>query len=71
MVFDIVKMILGELPPQFEFLYSFGIVFVLYIFLKIFKLRYDKTKNSNNKRIKKLIKYLDLLEYLCYNYHTI
>lgn len=43
MVFDIVKMILGELPPQFEFVYSFGIVFVLYIFLKIFKLFIDFT----------------------------
>lgn len=45
MVYDIVNMILGALPPQFEFVVAFGIIFVLYIFLKIFKLFIDVTRD--------------------------
>lgn len=45
MVLDLVHMILGELPPQLEFLYAFGVMFVLYIFISIFKMFIDVTKD--------------------------
>lgn len=33
LLYDLSKMILGELPPQLEFLYPFGMLFFLAIFL--------------------------------------
>lgn len=33
MLYDLSKMILGELPSQFEFLYPLGMLFFLVIFL--------------------------------------
>lgn len=45
MVLDLVKMILGELPEELEFLYAFGVMFVLYIFITLFKMFIDVTKD--------------------------
>lgn len=44
MLNDLVNMIFGSLPEEFEFLKIFGYVFVLYIFIGIFKLFVDFIK---------------------------
>ena len=35
MLLGLVEQILGELPQDLRFLYAFGVIFVLYIFLKL------------------------------------
>ena len=44
MLYDIVNLIMGSLPDEFRFMYIFGIFFVLYIFLGLFKLFLDVIK---------------------------
>ena len=44
MLYDIVNLIMGSLPNEFRFMYIFGILFVLYIFLGLFKLFVDVIK---------------------------
>jgi len=41
MLWDLVNLFLGGLPPEFHFLKAFGVLFVMYIFLSIFKLFID------------------------------
>ena len=41
---DLVNLIFGNLPEEFEFLKIFGYLFVLYIFLGLFKLFIDIIK---------------------------
>lgn len=45
MLWDLVTQFMGSLPNEFEFLYIFGVLFVLYIFLGIFKLFIDVIKS--------------------------
>lgn len=35
MLLNLVEIVLGELPQDLRFLYSFGVIFVLCIFLKL------------------------------------
>ena len=42
---DLVNLIFGSLPPEFEFIKIFGYIFVLYIFWSIFKLFIDIIKD--------------------------
>lgn len=44
MLYDLVNLIMGSLPNEFRFLYIFGILFILYIFLGLFKLFLDVIK---------------------------
>ena len=44
MLWDLVCYIMGSLPEEFTFLYSFGVLFILYIFISLFKLFIDTTK---------------------------
>lgn len=44
MLWNIVTLIMGSLPDEFTFLYSFGVLFVMYIFISLFKLFIDTTK---------------------------
>ena len=44
MLYDLVNLIMGSLPNEFRFMYIFGILFVLYIFLGMFKLFLDIIK---------------------------
>ena len=44
MLYDLVNLIMGSLPNEFRFMYIFGILFVLYIFLGMFKLFLDVIK---------------------------
>lgn len=37
MLWDIVNMFMGSLPEEFEFLKIFGVLFVLYILISLFK----------------------------------
>lgn len=41
MLLDLVYMILGDLPQDLRFLYAFGCLFILYIFVKLFKIFID------------------------------
>lgn len=44
MLWDLVTYFMGSLPSDFEFLYIFGVLFVLYIFIGLFKLFIDVIK---------------------------
>lgn len=44
MLWDIVLLVMGSIPNEFQFLYAFGVLFVLYIFLALFKLFIDVIK---------------------------
>lgn len=37
MLWDIVNLFMGSLPEEFQFLYIFGVLFVLYIAISLFK----------------------------------
>lgn len=41
---NLVDLILGDLPEEFEFIKIFGYLFILYIFLGLFKLCIDVIK---------------------------
>lgn len=41
MLWDLVEMLLGGLPAEFHFLKAFGVLFVMYIFISLFKLFID------------------------------
>ena len=41
MLLALVEMILGELPSDLRFLYAFGVIFVLYVFLKMLTIFLD------------------------------
>lgn len=41
MLWDLVNLMFGGIPEQFEFVKIFGIFFVMYIFLSLFKLFID------------------------------
>lgn len=45
MLYDLVNLIMGSLPQEFEFLKAFGILFILYIFIALFKLFIDVIKS--------------------------
>ena len=45
MLWDIVNLFMGSLPEEFEFLKAFGVLFVLYIFITLYKIFYDFTKS--------------------------
>lgn len=45
MLWDLVLLVMGSIPNEFEFLYIFGILFVLYIFIGMFKLFIDVIKS--------------------------
>lgn len=45
MLWDLVNMFLGSLPEEFTFIKAFGVLFVLYIFLTLFKLFIDVIKS--------------------------
>lgn len=42
---DLVNLFFGSLPEEFEFLKIYGYLFVLYIFISIFKLFIDVIKD--------------------------
>lgn len=44
MLYDLVNLIMGSLPDEFKFLYIFGMLFILYIFIGLFKLFIDVIK---------------------------
>lgn len=41
MLWDLVNILFGGIPEEFEFIKIFGILFVMYIFLGLFKLFVD------------------------------
>lgn len=41
MLMDLVYLIMGSLPDEFKFMYIFGIIFILIIFLDLFKIFVD------------------------------
>lgn len=41
MLLELATTILGELPQDLRFLYAFAVVFVLYIFIRIFSMFVD------------------------------
>ena len=45
MLLDLVYSVLGELPNDLRFLYAFGVIFVMYIFLKMFVIFVDVIKD--------------------------
>lgn len=45
MLWHLVTLFMGSIPEQFEFLYAFGVLFVLYIFISLFKLFIDVIKD--------------------------
>lgn len=45
MLMDLVYLIMGSLPDEFKFMYIFGIIFILYIFLGLFKIFIDIIKD--------------------------
>ena len=46
MLWDLVTQFMGSVPESFEFLYAFGVLFVLYIFISMFKLFIDLIKDG-------------------------
>lgn len=45
MLNDLVNLVFGSLPQEFEFIKIFGYMFILYIFISIFKLFIDVIKD--------------------------
>ena len=45
MFWDLVTLVFGSIPQEFEFLYIFGALFVMYIFLGLFKFMLDILKD--------------------------
>ena len=45
MLNDLVNLVFGSLPEEFEFIKIFGYMFILYIFIVIFKLFVDIIKD--------------------------
>ena len=45
MLLDLVYQFMGELPSDLRFLYAFGVIFVLFIFLKMFTMFIDVIKD--------------------------
>lgn len=45
MLWNLVTLFMGSIPNEFEFLYAFGVLFVLYIFISLFKLFIDVIKS--------------------------
>lgn len=45
MLWDLVNFVMGSLPDDFKFLYIFGVLMILYIFISIFKLFIDVIKD--------------------------
>lgn len=45
MLWDIVNQFMGSLPDEFSFLKAFGVLFVLYILISLFKLFIDVIKS--------------------------
>lgn len=41
---DIVNLIFGNLPEEFEFIKIYGYIFILYILISLFKFFYDIAK---------------------------
>ena len=44
-MWSLVEFVMGSVPDEFKFLYIFGVVFILYIFLGMFKLFIDIMKD--------------------------
>ena len=45
MLYDLVLLIMGSLPEEFKFMYIFGMIFILYIFVGLFKIFIDIIKD--------------------------
>lgn len=48
MLYDLVLLIMGSLPEEFRFMYIFGMLFILYIFIGLFKFCIDILKDFIN-----------------------
>lgn len=44
MLWELVNNFMGSLPDEFSFLKAFGVLFILYIFISLFKIFIDVTK---------------------------
>ena len=44
-IWDLVNLFMGGLPDEYSFLRIYGVLFVLYIFISMFKLFIDVIKN--------------------------
>lgn len=44
-MWNLVELVIGEIPQQYDFLKIFGFIFELYIFISIFKLFIDIIKD--------------------------